>query len=349
MGKVRENRSSRHNHLSQHHLSRRGRRAIYLPMAQDPYQTLGLSKTASQDEIRKAFRNLAKKHHPDLNPGNAAAEARFKAASSAHDLLSDPDTRAKFDRGEIDAEGKPSERAFYRQYAEGEQGARYRRPGAGAAAGDDGFADVFAEMFRNGQSPFGGQGQGGARQARGQDRQYSLTVSFLEAAAGANRRLSLPEGRTLDVVIPPGLQDGQTLRLRGQGDAGWNGGPAGDALIEISVAPHPFFRREGDDLHLDLPVTIAEAVLGAKVPVPTLTGTVQLTIPPHSDAGKRMRLRGRGIPAHGSRAAGDLYATLTLIVGAKPDAALEAALKTWAEAEHPDPRAALAASMVDFA
>jgi DnaJ-class molecular chaperone len=311
------------------------------PAKTDPYQTLGVPKTASQDEIRKAFRKLAKKHHPDLNPGNAAAEARFKAASSAHDLLSDPDTRAKFDRGEIDAEGKPSERAFYRQYAEGEQGARYRRAGAGAA--DDGFADVFSEMFRH------AQGGGGPRQARGQDRQYSLTISFLEAASGANRRLSLPDGRTLDVVIPPGMQDGQTLRLRGQGDAGWNGGPAGDALIEISVAPHPFFRREGDDIHLDLPVTAAEAVLGAKITIPTLTGSVNLTIPPHSEAGKRMRLRGRGIPAHGGRPAGDFYATLTLVIGGEPDAALEAALKAWSEKPHPDPRAALMASMVDFA
>jgi DnaJ-class molecular chaperone len=311
----------------------------------DPYKTLGVAKTASQDEIRKAFRKLAKKHHPDLNPGNAEAEARFKAASTAHDLLSDPETRAKFDRGEIDASGKPAERAFYRQYAEGDQGARYRR--AGPAGGDDAFADVFAEMFRNGQGPFGG---GGApRQARGQDRQYSLTVSFLEAAAGANRRLTLPEGRTLDLVIPPGIQDGQTLRLRGQGDAGWNGGPPGDALIDISVAPHPFFRREGDDIHLDLPVTMAEAVLGGKVTVPTLTGPVNLTIPPHSDAGKRMRLRGRGIPAHGARPAGDLYATLTLVVGGQPDAPLEAALKAWSEKPHPDPRAALLASMVDFA
>jgi DnaJ-class molecular chaperone len=319
-------------------------------MPQDPYQTLGVPKTASQDDIRKAFRKLAKKHHPDLNPGNAAAESRFKAAASAHDLLSDPDTRAKFDRGEIDAEGKPSERAFYRHYAEGDQGARYRRPGTGAGPADDGFADIFADMFRNGQSPFGTAGQGGGpRQTRGADRQYSLTVSFLEAAAGANRRLSLPDGRTLDVTIPPGLQDGQTLRLRGQGDAGWNGGPAGDALIEIGVTPHPFFRREGDDIHLDLPVTVAEAVLGAKVTVPTLAGSVTLTIPPHSEAGKRMRLRGRGIPAHGTRPAGDLYATLSLVIGGQPDAALEAALKAWSDKNPADPRAALLASMVDFA
>ena len=216
----------------------------------------------------------------------------------------------------------------------------------GGAKGEDPLADVFAEMFRNGQSPFG---QGGPRQARGQDRQYSLTVSFLEAASGANRRLGLPDGRTLDVVIPPGLSDGQSLRLRGQGDAGWNGGPAGDALIEIAVAPHPFFRREGEDIHLDLPVTIAEAILGAKISVPTLAGTVQLTIPKHSEAGRRMRLRGRGIPAHGGRPAGDFYATLKLLVGGVPDSALEAAMRVWGEAEHADPRAALLASVDDFA
>ncbi len=318
--------------------------AILAPMANDPYQTLGVPKTASADDIRSAFRKLAKKNHPDVNPGNAAAEARFKAASSANDILSDPETRAKFDRGEIDAEGKPTERAHYPQ---GGPGARFRR---GAASGEDPFSDVFAEMFRNGQSPFGqAGGGGGTRQARGQDRQYSLTVSFLEAASGANRRLSLPDGRTLDVVIPPGLSDGQTLRLRGQGDAGWNGGPAGDALIEIAVAPHPFFRREGDDIHLDLPVTIDEAVLGAKISVPTLAGTVQLTIPKHSEAGRRMRLRGRGVPAHGGRTAGDLYATLSLVVGGEPDAALEAAMGQWRERTGVDPRAALLASVEDFA
>jgi DnaJ-class molecular chaperone len=318
-------------------------------MATDPYQTLGVPKTATQDDIRAAFRKLAKKHHPDLNPGNAAAETRFKAASSANDLLSDPETRAKFDRGEIDADGKPAERAFYRQYAEGEQGARYRRPGPGqrpGAAADEGMHDIFAEMFRNHQ---GGGGGGQPRQTRGQDRQYSLTVSFLEAASGASRRITLPDGRTLDVTIPPGLSDGQTLRLRGQGDAGWNSGPAGDALIEISVTPHPFFRREGEDIHLDIPVTVAEAVLGAKITIPTLSGPVTMTVPPHSDAGRRLRLRGRGIPAHGTIAAGDLYATLTLVVGAKPDEALEAALRTWSEQKHADPRAALLASLEDFA
>lgn len=316
-------------------------------MAQDPYQTLGVKKGATQDEIRAAFRKLAKKHHPDLNPGNAEAEARFKAASAANELLSDPERRAQYDRGEIDGEGQPTERQFYRQYAEGQGGARYRRQGA--AGGADPFSDIFAEMFRQGGGPAGGNGPGhnaGFNAAmRGQDRQFALTIPFLEAAAGGTRRITLPEGRTLDVTIPPGMEDGRTLRLRGQGEAGWNGGPPGDALIEISVTPHPFLRREGRDLHLDLHVTAAEAVLGAKIPVPTLSGTVTLTIPAHSDHGRRLRLRGRGIPAHGGQEAGDLYAVLTIVTG-PPDAELEEALRAWSGRHpHVHPRATLMASM----
>jgi DnaJ-class molecular chaperone len=304
-------------------------------MAQDPYSVLGVAKDASPEAIKNAFRKLAKKHHPDLNPGNATSEAKFKAASAANELLSDPEQRAKFDRGEIDAEGQPSERQYYRQYADGAGGARYR-PGAQP---DGDLGDIFADMFR--QSGGGGaSGRGGARPMRGQDQMYGLTVPFVEAALGGSRRITLPEDRTLDVAIPVGLEDGQTLRLRGQGHAGWNGGPPGDILIEVSVAPHRVYRREGDDIHLNLPVNVAEAVLGAKVAVPTLTGPVNLTIPAHSDAGKRLRLRGRGIPEHAGRPAGDLYVTLTLVTG-QPDAALEEALRAWLERHTEDPRANL--------
>jgi DnaJ-class molecular chaperone len=308
-------------------------------MAQDPYKVLGVPKDASADAIKAAFRKLAKKHHPDLNPGNAASEMRFKEATAANELLSDPEQRAKFDRGEIDATGQPSERQFYRQYADGEPGARYR-----PAAGDPDLHDIFAEMFGQTQGGArGGPGAGagrGARPIRGQDQTYALTVPFLEAATGGSRRITLPEGRSLEVAIPIGLQDGQTLRLRGQGQSGWNGGPPGDVLIEMSVAPHDLFRREGDDILADIPVTAAEAILGAKIKVPTLTTPVTMTVPPRSDAGKRLRLRGRGIPAHGDRAAGDLYVILKIVTG-EPDAELEAALKAW-QARHPeDPRAAL--------
>jgi len=317
-------------------------------MAQDPYKILGVPRTASQDDIKAAFRKLAKKHHPDLNPGNAAAEAKFKAASAANEMLSDPERRAAFDRGEIDAEGKPSERAFYRQYADAQEGARYQHAGADDAA----FADIFADLFNrggragNGGPGFGGAGSGAAgpgasaRPVRGQHIQARLAVPFGLATSGGATRIILPDSRNLEVTIPAGTDDGQVLRLRGQGEAGWNGGPAGDLLIEVNVEPHAFFRREGDDIHIDLPVTVAEAVLGAKVTVPTLTGPVTLTVPRHSDHGKRLRLRGRGVPAHAGHAEGDLYVTLHLVVG-KPDAALEQALVDWAARNPDDPRAHL--------
>ncbi len=307
-------------------------------MPKDPYETLGVTKDATPDQIRAAYRKLAKKLHPDLNPGNKTAEEKFKAVGAANDLLSDPEKRARFDRGEIDAAGQ--ERGFP-QPDPGAPGGRRRRQRAGAPPGMDDpvFADMFAEMLRRG----GGAGaQAGGMKMRGQDQHFSLEVAFTEAALGATRHLTLPDGRSVDVTIPPGMEEGQALRLRGQGEAGWNGGPAGDALIEITVAPHPYFRREGNDIHLDLPVTAAEAVLGGKVTVPTLAGSVSLTIPRHSDAGRVLRLRGRGIPAHAGRPAGDLYVKLTLVTGT-PDDALEAALRAWAERHKgEDPRAAMA-------
>jgi DnaJ-class molecular chaperone len=174
---------------------------------------------------------------------------------------------------------------------------------------------------------------------RGQDEHYQLSVEFLDAIRGVSRAVTLPDGRTLEVVIPAGLQDGQTLRLRGQGGAGWNGEPPGDALIEVSVVPHPFFRRDGDDIHLDLPVTMAEAVLGARVTVPTPAGSVVMAVPAKSDTGRQLRLRGRGVPAHAGRSAGDLYATLRVVVGAATDEPLETALRSWMERHPIDPRA----------
>ncbi|HYZ62068.1 MAG TPA: J domain-containing protein [Acetobacteraceae bacterium] len=293
-------------------------------MAKDPYETLGVSRTASQDEIRNAFRKVAKKNHPDLNPGDKAAEERFKAANQANEILSDPERRAKFDRGEIDASGQERpERAFYRDYAGSDAGARYYTSG-GAQFDPEDLGDIFGDFFAA-----RGGGGGGTRPRRGADRRYRLEVPFLAAVNGATERLSLPSGETLDVRIPPGVEDGQVLRLRGKGDPGRNGGPDGDALIEILIEPHPFFRRMGADLELDLPVTMAEAVLGAKVPVPTPRGEVTLTIPVHSDTGTRLRLRGRGVAEHGGRKAGDLYVTLRLVAG-PTDPPLEQALREWA-------------------
>jgi len=305
-------------------------------MPGNPYETLGVKKDATPAQIKTAYLKLAKKHHPDLNPGDRKAEDRFKAISAAHDLLSDVEKRARFDRGEIDAAGqeRATERKFYRGFAEGAQGGRYRAgaPGGGNA---DGLQDIFADLFRNGGpgGPFGG----GAQRMKANDQRYALSVTFIEAVLGANRRLALPDGRTLDVAIPAGIEGGQVLRLRGQGEPGVNGQPAGDALIQVDTLPHPFYRREGDDIHLELPVTAGEAALGAKIAVPTPSGPVNMSIPRHSDTGKQLRLRGRGVAARGGRAAGDLYITLQVVLG-KPDHALEEALKSFYAQTPIDPR-----------
>jgi DnaJ-class molecular chaperone len=301
-------------------------------MAADPYKTLGVAKGATADQIRKAYRKLAKKYHPDLNPGNKAYEELFKAAASANDLLSDPDKRARYDRGEIDGAGDPKpEPPRYQRYADDRPGRRYSQSAGGSPFGQgEGMGDIFSEFFTRNAG-------GAAMPMRGHDVNYTLSVSFLDAVQGATPRLALPEGRSLDVRIPPGIEDGQTMRLKGQGGPGANGGAAGDALIEITVQPHGFFRRDGNDILVDLPVTLKEAVLGARITVPTPSGPVAMTIPKRSDTGTRLRLRGRGIPEHGSRPAGDEYITLRVTtVGA--DDALAAFLEGWSPENAADPR-----------
>ena len=300
----------------------------------DPYKILGLAKTASADEIKKSYRKLAKQHHPDLNPGSAEAASKFKDISGAYDLLSDPDKRARFDRGEIDASGQErADNSFYRSYAGGPQGARYR-----SNAGFD-PSDIFADMFsRAGQGGGGGGfGRGGGDfrefKMRGGDLSYTLSVDFLEAAKGAQKRLSFPDGRTLDVNVPAGTVTGSVLRLRGQGQPGTGGGPAGDALIEITVEPHPLFRREGNNVVVDLPVTLTEAVLGGKINVPTIDGPVSMTVPAGSNSGTRLRLRGRGIAPKGATA-GDQYITLKVMLPKEPDAALGDFIKNWPGREY---------------
>ncbi|MET3900924.1 DnaJ-class molecular chaperone [Devosia sp. UYZn731] len=300
---------------------------------EDPYVTLGLKRDASQDDIRAAYRKLAKQHHPDLNPGNAAAEAKFKTVAAANELLSDPDKRARFDRGELDAAGqeRPSGPS-YREQAESTAGQRYSRAGPQSQAWNEAdFSDLFGSMFNQGRRPNNGP-------RPGEDQRYTLTAAFLDAVNGATRRLTLPDGRTLDVKIPAGTAQGQVLRLRGQGGNGVAGGPGGDALIEIDIASHRFFERRGNDISFVLPVTLAEAALGGSVQVPTPAGPVMMRIPSHSDSGNELRLRGRGVPKHGGAAAGDLHATLRVMVGPS-DPALEAFLKTWKPAQPFNPRA----------
>jgi DnaJ-class molecular chaperone len=296
--------------------------------AQDPYAELGVKKEASADEIRKAYRRLAKQFHPDLNPGKPAAEARFKSVAAAYDLLSDPEKRARYDRGEIDESGFERPRYSYRSYAEGPGGGKYRPEGE-TDYGD--LEDLFA-VFGSGRRGRGGEGL----KLRGGDRHYSLSVDFVEAATGAKKRLSLAPDEWLDVTIPAGLDDGQVLRLRGKGGPGLGGGPAGDALIEVHVAPHPWFRRDGDDIEIELPVSLAEAVLGARVTVPTVTGPVTMTIPKGSDTDSRLRLRGKGIQRRGHE--GDQYVRLKVVIGASGDPELAKFVDAWSHDHPSDPR-----------
>ena len=300
----------------------------------DPYKVLGVAKSASQDEIKKAYHKLARKLHPDLNPGDKASEERFKQVSVANDLLSDADKRARFDRGEIDAQGQ--ERAAragnWRSYAESRGGGgKYSNFGFDFGTADEIFEELLRRRERGRGKPGAGPGAGGGAEfkARGQDAQYSLRVDFPEAAAGAAKRITLPNGRTLNVRIPPGTEDGQTLRLKGQGQAGMGTGEAGDALIEIKVDPHPFFVRQGYDVHVEVPVSLPEAVLGGKITVPTIDGKVTVTVPPASNTGTQLRLKGRGIP-HGKER-GDQLVKLKVILPDRPDPDLESFVRGWAE------------------
>ncbi|WP_137390903.1 DnaJ C-terminal domain-containing protein [Rhodoligotrophos defluvii] len=303
--------------------------------AADPYKILGVARDASDKDIQKAYRALAKKHHPDLNPGDAEAEKRFKEISVAYDLLSDPEKRARYDRGEIDASGNEQaqhyQRRYYRDYAGGPDNA-YASSGAYADFTD--MDDILSAFF----SQRGAAGAGArTMNMRGRDVQYRLEVEFLEAVLGGKKRLAMPDGSTIDVTIPPGTRDGQVLRLAGKGQPGIGQGKAGDALVEISVRPHPVFTRDGDDIRMELPVTLKEAVLGGKVRAPTPSGAVDLTLPKWSNTGKVMRLKGKGVPGRNG-AAGDLYITLKVVLPDAPDPELEAFMNTWAGSSAQDPR-----------
>jgi DnaJ-class molecular chaperone len=292
-------------------------------VSDDPYALLGVKPQASQDEIRAAYRALAKKLHPDLNPGDKQAEERFKQVAAAYDLLGDADKRARYDRGEIDATGaeRPRER-YYRDF---------HGPGAEehAYSSSGGFADFMeSEDIRD---LFG---RGGRLRLRGQDVLYRLAVEFLEAVNGSTKRITMPDGGTIDVTIPQGTRDKQVLRLRGKGGPGIGGGEAGDALVEIEVMPHKFFTRAGDDIHLEFPVSLPEAVLGAKLDVPTPTGPVRMTVPKGSNTGSVLRLKGKGVARAGA-SPGDEYVTLKIVLPERPDPELEEFARRWQAAQNP--------------
>lgn len=304
-------------------------------MSDDPYAVLGVPKDATQAAIKKAYRKLAKTLHPDLHPGDKTKEAEFQRLGAAYDVLGDEEKRTRFDAGEIDASGRerPQQR-YYRHYAGADPDGRYDST---AGFGDfEDASEIFGDLFRRrGQSA-----PGGGFTARGADLRYHLDVDFMDAARGATRAITLPDGKTIDLAIPAGLRDGQTLRLQGRGQPGFGGGPAGDAYVSVGVRAHPVFARDGDDIEVELPITVDEAVLGAKVEAPTLSGRVSLTIPKGVSSGRRLRLKGKGIkPAKGPP--GDQYVRLKIVLPDRIGAEIEALAEQWrANARH-DPRAAL--------
>ena len=282
----------------------------------NPYEVLGVTSSASQDEIKAAYRNLAKELHPDMNPGDTIVEQRFKEVTAAYDMLSDEGKRAQFDRGEINPDGSPRMDGMFRGGF---------NPAGGSGGAD--FEDLVADLFGRRRRP---------RQTKGQSITYSVRVPFLEAVRGGVQRVRLHDDTTVDVNIPAGTSDGDSLRLKGRGMPGAGGGPNGDAFVEIQVDPHAYFARDGLDIRVDVPISLMEAVLGAKVNVPTIHGTVAVTVPAGSSSGQVLRLKGRGIAKSGKK--GDEFARLMIQLPEKMDPKLKEFVRSWTKQGDYDPR-----------
>jgi len=299
----------------------------------DPYEVLGVGRSASAEQIKQAYRKLAKKLHPDLNPGNKKVESQFKEVAAAYDLLGDPEKRRRFDAGEIDSSGAERARqSYWRSYAESGRGGKYRGGDQSFGLGEEDLSeDWFANLFGDGTRG-GGRGAGGQTvRMRGADVSYVAPVEFLEAALGAKKRLTLTDGKVIDFNIPAGTTDGQTLRLKGQGLPGFGNGGAGDAYVEIKVKAHPTFKREGNDIHVEVPVTLQEAVLGGSIEVPTIDGRVSVTVPKGSNTGTVLRLKGKGVVDQKTRQRGDQYVRLKVVLPPKSDEKLAEMVERWAK------------------
>ena len=311
-------------------------------MAKTPYEILGVAADASQADVRKAYRKLAKKLHPDLNPGDAAAEAQFKEVTQAYQIVGDEEQRGRYDRGEIDASGQERQpQPFYREHAGGPDHQDHPYHSTRGFEDFSDLGDVFSELFRHGAAHGAARGGAGHHRfhARGGDIRYRLEVEFLDAARGARTRVTMADGRTLDVRIPVGARDGMTLRLAGHGMPGAGDGPPGDALIELAVRSHPVFQRDGDDIRVELPITVDEAVLGGKVQVPTIHGPVAMTVPKNSSSGRMLRLKGKGVRAGSDH--GDQFVVLRVVLPPHPDPGLESFMSEWRQKQAYDPRADL--------
>lgn len=313
----------------------------------DPYQTLGVERNASQAQIKSSYRKLAKQLHPDLNPGKAAIELRFKEVSAAYDILSDAKKRAKYDSGQIDASGSERPGAgFWRNWkAQPNPSARARRnnPFSDILDDDDVFADLFRQA-RGGGRGGAGAGKGGSGSAAGgdggrlgaEDVTYKLKVPFVEALAGVKKRVTLSDGRSVDLKVPAGTETGSKLRLKGQGRGTKD--VIGDAYIDITVEPHEFFERDGNDILVDIPITLDEAVLGGSITLPTIHGNVTLKVPKASNSGSRLRLKGKGVPGIGGKPAGDQYATLKIVLPEGENLELIKFVQEWRENNGYNPR-----------
>ena len=303
----------------------------------DPYKILGVGKSASEAEIKKAYRKLAKELHPDLTGGDAAKEARFKQVSSAYELLKDAEKRRRYDAGEIDASGQEvPPRQYYRGQAGQGPEQRYEYEGD-----LDDLGEIFSRAFRargGGGPGFGGQEDFSKIRMRGQDLHPQIQIGLVEALSGGSKTVSLPEIGRIELHIPAGIEDGQTLRLAGKGGPGLNGGPPGDAYVFVSVAPDPVFSRQGDDIAMELPISIDEAVLGGGVEVAIPGGRVKLKIPPNSSSGRVMRLRSKGVAGRGGQS-GDLLVTLKIVLPETEDSTLNEAIRAWRGKNFYDPRA----------
>ena len=300
----------------------------------DPYDILGVSKSASVADIKKAYRRLAKKHHPDSNKDDKAAEKKFAEAAAAYDLLNDRGKRAAYDRGEIDAEGNPKFQDFD-PFGGARAGGYRTHAGSGGFSAEDIFSGIFGDFGAATQE------RRRPRPARGADVSYTLAVTFRDAMTGATRRITLPGGRQLDVRIPTGVDDGQQIRLKGQGEPGPAGAARGDALIAVHVPADPLFRRDGRNIRLDVPITLYEAALGATIKVPTLDGAVETKVPPKTSSGRTLRLKGKGVTASGKQAAGDLLATLKIMLPESGADDLAELMERWRNEKPYDVRSGL--------
>ncbi len=300
----------------------------------DPYKVLGVEKSATAAEIKRAYKKLVRELHPDLNPDDKAAEDRFKKVAQAYDLLGDKEKRRQFDAGEIDATGAERQsHRFYRDFADG--------PDFSSHASEDGFANA-EELEEFLKQAFGGRGA--YRRAhtefksRGPDVSYTMRIDFLDAANGATRNITLPDGKQLKVTIPEGARDRQTIRLKGQGGPGFGGGPPGDAYVELHIEPHALFKRRDNNIHLDVPVTLREAVLGGQIEVPTIKGHATLTVPAGSNTGQVLRLRGLGVLDQATQARGHQLVRLSVVLPTGDEPELRAFVERWRPEQPQNPR-----------